>query len=276
MKLQSINQSLTFLLILLGSCAGTCAVYAQSSQGEAIPVKTDQAPPAPSKPSASRELPLGITFGATVSVLPFSPLPDLSTQTTTSDPVSQTVTGSSSTSNPVGIGAYVEVPVYSRLALHTGFLLRSVSFNAGTETILGEDTASTTVDERTFTSSLQRTRARYWEVPLVLRLYDSADHRKRFRAFIEGGAAYRIATVTETYREFTDADGTVTSDRALASLANSNAFGALIGAGFRAKGSGRVAFVPGIRFTRWFAPTFLDGPTRSTKNQMELMLSVTF
>ena len=84
------------------------------------------------------------------------------------------------------------------------------------------------------------------------------------------------ATVTETYREFTDAEGEVTRDRSPASLENSTHYGAVLGAGLRARSSGRIALMPGLRFTRWFSPTIVDGPTRSTKNQVEFLLSITF
>lgn len=265
MKLHRIIQHFSFLLILLTAYAGSGTLWAQAAPGQ----------PAP-EPSTPKELPLGIKIGATVSVLPFNPLPDVSTQTSTSDPVSQTTVGSRSTSNPVGAGAYVEVPIHSRVAVQAGFILRSISFNAGTETVTGDDGADTADEDWVFTSSLQRTRARYWEVPLVLRVYDSANQSKRLGAYVEGGVAYRIATVTETYREFTDAEGEVTRDRSPASLENSTHYGAVLGAGLRARSSGRIALMPGLRFTRWFSPTIVDGPTRSTKNQVEFLLSITF
>ncbi len=215
-------------------------------------------------------------MGGTLSILPFNMLSSETVQTTTSNPVSRTVNASNSTSNPVGGGFHVEVPLGGRIAVHSGILFRGASYNAGTETLLGEDDDDTEEDERVFTSSLERTRARYWDIPVIVRFYDSADRSKRVRGFFQAGVAFRRAGSIETYREFTAADGSTSKDETPATPVNRNITGGLVGAGFSMRGGPRVAFVPEIRYTRWFSPTFEDGPTRSAKNQLELLMSVTF
>jgi hypothetical protein len=222
------------------------------------------------------EFPGGIRVGGTLSILPFNVLSSETVRTTTSNPVSQTVNASHSTSNPIGGGFHVEVPLGGRIAIHSGILFRGASYNAGTETLLGEDDEDTEEDDRVFTSSLERTRSRYWDVPVIVRFYDSADRAKRVRGFFQAGMAFRHAGSIETYREFTAEDGSTSTDETPVKPANRNIAGAVIGAGFSMRGGPRVAFVPELRYTRWFAPTFEDGPTRSSKNQLELQMSVTF
>jgi hypothetical protein len=192
-------------------------------------------------------------------------------QTTTSDPVSRTVVASRSTSPPAGGGISVEIPLWGRLALQTGFLYRAASYTAGTESVFGEDK-----DKQTFSSSVERTRARYLDVPLLLRFHDSPDRAKSFRAFFQTGAAWRHVANMETEREATATNGSVTRDRTPVSPRNRTIYGGVLGAGLRFAPSQRLALVPELRYTRWLAQTFDDGPTRSSRNQLELLLSLTF
>lgn len=232
--------------------------------------ETNPTPPSVPSPSATG-LPWGIQVGATVSLLPFSVLSNESYQTTTSDPVSRTVDASRSTSPPVGGGMSVEVSLRGRLALQTGLLYRAASYAAGTESVFGEDE-----DKQTFRSSVERTRARYWDVPLLLRFYDSPDRGKGFRAFLQTGAAWRHVASIETEREQTATDGSVSRDRTPVSPRNRTIVGGVIGAGLRFAPSQRLALTPELRYTRWLDQTFDDGPTRSSRNQLELLLSLTF
>lgn len=251
------------MLALVGSAA------AQSQQQTAPSDAVSQTTPG--------EFPGGISIGATVSLLPFNVLASETITTTTSSPPSQTTVASNSTSGAAGAGLSVEIPLKGRIAFQTGFIFRSASYSAGSESVMGEDDEDTTdVDERTFTSSIERTRANYWDIPFVLRLYNSEDRTKSFRAFFQAGGSFRRASGIDSYRESVAADGSVSRLDTPVEPANRSIFGAVIGAGFRMRAAGRVSIVPELRYTRWFSPTFLNEPTRSSKNQVELMFGVTF
>ena len=253
-----------------GVSAQTAANAAQDSSASARRTAPASAADAP------KVLPGGIRIGATVSLLPFNVLPNEEYHTTTSVPVSSTVVASESTSPPAGGGVSIEIPIRGRFAFQTGFLFRSASYTAGTESVTGEDDDDTEEDDRVFTSSIERTRAQYWDVPLILRVYDSADRAKRFRAFFQTGAAIRRAANIETVREATASDGSVTRDTTPASARNRTIYGGVIGAGMQFATTGRLALVPELRYTRWTSPTFDSGPTRSTRNQLEVLFSITF
>ena len=226
---------------------------------------------------APHELPGGISIGATASLLPFNVLGSETIQTTTSDPVSGTTTASNSTSGPAGGGVSLELPIRSRFSILTGVLYRGASYTAGSETIEGEDDEDTTdVDERLYSSSLERTRASYWDIPMLVRFYDSPDRSKAFRPFVEAGGMFRFASGINTYREATSAEGETTTSETPAEPAHRRIFGATLGAGFRARAGGRVTLVPELRLTRWFSQTFLDEPTHSAKNQVEVVFSIVF
>lgn len=230
---------------------------------------------AASKPKY-KDLPGGIRIGATLSVLPFDMISSETVRTTTSNPVSETVLASQSTSNPAGAGFSIEVPLSRRIAVHSGVIFRGASYNAGTQSLLGEDDEDTEEDERVYSSSLQRTRSRYFDMPVLMRFYDSGDSAKKFRGFFQAGAAFRHAGSIETYREITAEDGSTSRDETPVKPRNTNITGAVIGAGFSMRAGSRAAFVPELRYTRWFSQTFDDGPTRSSKNQLEILVSVTF
>ena len=129
----------------------------------------------------------------------------------------------------------------------------------------------------------EKTIARVWDFPILLRYYNKSRYTRGPRVFFEGGFTVRrltnIRTSVETTFSTTDPetpDETDCCDRTSITPANPNALGGTVGIGLQLIDDVGVRLVPGFRYTRWFSNSLDNPPTRTIENQIEASLSFTF
>jgi hypothetical protein len=184
---------------------------------------------------------------------------------------------STSAASRLSGGATIEVDLTERISVSLDVLYRKVGYNAVTDIIEGVDDPETSlVDERVITSRFESTRANYWDVPVVVRVYHLDRSDPRPRAFFDLGVALRRVSNVRTYRRNVDPDESVHIDETAVEPAHSSAPGIVVGGGFQFRGASGIRITPEARYTRWLSNTFDASPTRSTTNQVELLLGITF
>jgi hypothetical protein len=173
-------------------------------------------------------------------------------------------------------GASIEVAILDKLSLTVDLLYRSAGYNTGNELIEGVDDPDTEEDDRSTTRTFQRTRAVYWDVPVMLRLYDAGWRERRPTVFFNiGGAARRVSKI-RTFREFELPDGTHSIDESPVEPANRLITGIVAGGGFQFRSASGLKVTPEVRLTRWLSTTFDSSPALSRRNQVEFLLGLTF
>jgi hypothetical protein len=240
-----------------------------------VPALHGQSDPAPQQSEQASSL-KRFSLGGRVSILAINLMNNELASSSTSEPPVKTTLTSASVSNQLGGGATLQFAVHDRLALSVDFLYRRAGYKAGFDRVEGVDDPETEEDERIFTSSFEQTRADYWDVPVLLRIYDSGRRKQGARAFVNGGVAIRFVKNLRTFREFTLPDGSIGGDETPADPANTTLKGVVFGAGWQFGSKVGLKVMPEVRYTRWLGHTFDTPPTRSKRHQVEFLFGITF
>ncbi len=253
-------RTVLFAALLLGS---TQVLFAQEASQEK----------APEPESFLRRF----SFGGRMTVLGTNAMNSGDMTRSTSEPPVTVTTTTSSESKRVGGGVTFEFALTDRISVGADLLYKRGGYNRSVFRAEGVDNADTTdKDERSITRNLESTRADYWDLPIVARFYNKGHGEGGARMFVLGGVAFRRATAVETVREVVRADGLSDTYDTPVEAAHKTVGGVVVGAGVQLMDDIRVKFTPELRFTRWFRSTFDNAPTQSPKNQVEIVLGLTF
>jgi len=214
-----------------------------------------------------------IHFGARGSVLFNNLMNDQSdTQSFEDTGLSQTIY-SNSAAKRYGGGATVGIDLTDHFYLSVDLLYRRSGYDKGTVNSTQDTEDSSGVDTW---GVLERTRADYWDVPILLRYYHKTVEDEGMRLFATGGFAIRTATGVTTYNEEFDIDNLRNTNATPTTPDNKTIPGAVVGVGVRLSDTMPVKVDLEARYTRWLNRTFESGSTRSNVNQGEFIVSFTF
>ncbi len=187
-----------------------------------------------------------------------------------------TVTGTTATltstnnARPFGGGVAGYYYLTKTLSLNLDFIYRRTGYST-----------TDVLDDATTTSYFSRTRANYFDFPLLARYHSGRYHLLHSPVFIEGGPTLRyVEQITTSTTVDTTVNSAVTSvccteipDRP----DHRAAIGITAGVGLRLPPDQLgVRIVPEIRYTRWMQSTFSAAPTMSNRDQAEVLLTISF
>ena len=198
------------------------------------------------------------------------------TQQNLTTPAIEVLSSATGQSSRWGGGVIVQFAVTSRWAVALGGNYRRGGYTMTTDTATGVDNPATGGDERKHTTVSEDTRATFWDVPLLVRRYSKSHTKPGFRYFYEAGGTARFATNVRTSAEVTDPSGNVTCCTASPAPFKKMVPGATAGIGFQYVDDFGIRAVPEVRYTRWFGSTFATNGAQSNRDQVEVVLSITF
>ncbi|MBE0657258.1 MAG: PorT family protein [Bryobacteraceae bacterium] len=122
----------------------------------------------------------------------------------------------------------------------------------------------------------ERTRAAFWDVPVLLRYtkYQQRGIRPRVTGMI--GPSMRFVKGIDSYREFVNKNANVTQTSTPITPASKMTPGATAGLGISWQDEIGVKFSVEGRYTRWQKDAFRNGPTVSTRNTVEVLVGFSF
>ena len=216
--------------------------------------------------------------GATLTVLGLSLVPGSSNTVTNSSTVS-TAYNTTGASQRIGYGITAQAAITDRFTIAVGGYLRRIGyqFNTTVTTTTLQSVNGVLTPISTSTSTHEDTRARLFDVPLVLRFYSKGRHTPGPRWFVEGGGAFRDSNSIRTSLSSTNSAGTLsccTNTPAVPSHRTSIGF--VGGAGFQLIDPFGIRVIPEVRYTRWMTQTFDAITTRTEQNQVEAVLTLSF
>jgi len=268
--------------LLLPAFLAALAAPAQTGQS----AQTSPQAPAPAKPKAGASQPAPFfedkpyirrfTIGGNASFL----VPGLmksgeQTESLASPPL-QIDTKNENKGTIFGGGVTVQFFLGERYAINADLQLRRPRYKLTTTLYEGVDNPNTPGDERTVTFYTEDTRARYWDLPLLLRRYNESRYENRWKWFYEAGPVLRHVTGirSATEKEFR---GTKTCcDETPATPAHRNIYGAAAGIGLVLKDDFGIKLIPEFRYTRLFGGIFNNRAAQSRRGQYEILVSITF
>lgn len=225
------------------------------------------------KPTERRQ-----AIGFRVSAFPIgsmSVLGDATSMTTTLAPTYDWQFRTTSRSPALSVGPAIELMLGKRATISAELLFHRLRYDKVTSIRSGSDDPNTNGDERSVTTKTEQTKARLWDVPVMIH-YRLGSAGLWSRAYVAGGAAYRSVSKIRTETETVLANAETSNDYTAAVAAQKSTFGAVIGFGFRLIDDFNIKSTPEIRFTRWQNRTFDLDTTRTSLNQLELGIGFTF
>lgn len=254
------------LLIVALSCGAPVLLYAQ----KAGTLDPKQEP-----------LPKGyyhrVSFGATLSVMGLPLVPAKTMSNVTTSPALDAVYTTTAASQRIGYGGVVQLAITERFAVNVSLLTRRIGYKLNSDIFTGTDNPTTTVDERKHAVTNEDTRARLYDLPVMVQYYGRDRHAPKLRWFVEGGGVLRRVSDIKTSIDSTIGTAATTCCTTTPAVpANRTARGAVAGAGVLFKDDFGIHVVPEFRYTRWFNQTFQSFSTGTQRNQLEAMVSLTF
>ncbi|MBK5290449.1 MAG: hypothetical protein JJE04_01980 [Acidobacteriia bacterium] len=216
-----------------------------------------------------------ISVGLSVPVLVFYPVANGSLRQDVNSTL-QVNSNTITTGHRLGLGAVVQLALPRQFALAGSLSLRRVAFNATKNTFTGVDNPNTAADERKLTTDDESTKARHWDLTVLVRRYNKEHWEKGRRWFFELGAAGRRTNKIQTSVATTAGGETVCCNTTPHEVANKLARGVVGGVGLHFTDEIGVRFVPEFRYTRWLNRSFDNLSTRSRRDQFEAVISFTF
>jgi hypothetical protein len=248
------------LVLWLGGSAGVCRAQSTETEKEQEAAKS--------------------AIGFRVRVLPIRSWSVLGNhQTMTSTVANNTIYDwnfNTTSHSPVyGIGPAFEFRVGKATTLSAEVLFDRLSYQKVTNAYSGTDDPTTANDERSRTTITESTKARLFDVPLVV-------HHSPFRRpgawshfYIAAGITDRITTNVRTTNNITNPDATTATNYDRAQVSKTNLLGAVAGIGFRFIDDFNIKVTPEIRYTRWAGGNLGTDSTQSPRNQIEFGLAFT-
>ena len=221
-----------------------------------------------------------ISLGATLSVLLMPTMPKGSSSNVTTSPPFDALYATTPLTGPyqrMGYGATAQLMLTGRLGVNASLFMRRIGYKFNSDIFTGTDNPLTTADERTHTVMNNDTRAKLYDLPVVVRFYGKDRHEAGTRWFAEFGGSIRRVSNIRTAIDTTINDGTLTCcDNTPTKPAKRNVHGLVGGAGLQFIDPLGIRVVPEVRYTRWMGETFNSIATITRRNQVEAMISLTF
>jgi hypothetical protein len=183
---------------------------------------------------------------------------------------------SESKSARVGAGPSLEYAATRKLSFAVDFVYHRFGYKTTTEILTGVDNTSTSTDERKKTSVLEKTRASFWDLPVVARYSVRDRNGGRMKVFAAAGFAFRHLSGIHTATETTYPDASTCCTETPATPSHRSARGLVVGAGLRMIDDFGIKMTPEVRYTHWLADAFSPVPAQSRRNQLEILIGITF
>ena len=175
----------------------------------------------------------------------------------------------------LGFGPALEFQVGKRTTLSAEVLFNRLSYQKVTDAFSGTDDPTTASDERSRMTITESTKARVFDVPVMLHYAVSKRPGVLSHLYVSGGVTDRLVTTIRTTNNITYSDGTTSANYDKVQAAKSNLLGAVVGIGFRFIDDVHIRVTPEIRYTRWMGGTFETESTISPRNQVDVGLAFT-
>ncbi len=270
--------SLILLPVLaLAAPGGARAQQAAAQEGQ--PPAAAQARPEASQPAPFFEDEPYIrrfTIGGNASILILGLMKGGEQSESIASPPLQIDTKNESKGTLFGGGFTMQFFLTDRYAVNADLQLRRPRYKLTSTFYEGIDNPNTPGDDRTATFFTEDTRARYWDLPVLVRRYNESRFEDRWKWFYEVGPVVRRVTGIRSTTEKEFRNVKTCCDETPAAPAHKNVFGAVAGAGLVVKDDFGIKLIPEFRYTRWFGGIFNNRAAQSRRDQYEILFSITF
>jgi opacity protein-like surface antigen len=251
-----------------------CAFFGSIALAQQPESQQDQEKPAPARqqgPRATLIGPLSIGFRVGIQVGNLMDATSGVDTDTTVEPFRTTEVVAESMSSHVGWGPAIQLNFTERIALNVDLLHRGVGYDTTTTVV---DEATDVEDEQFVSERVETVSAKFWDLTILPRY--RFGERGKPRPYVTGGFALRSLSKERGYVQTTDEEGNVESADLDLQPANTAVRGMVFGAGVQIQDDVGFKLELEFRHTRWFRRTFDTDFARSTRQQSEILIGLTF
>ncbi|MCS7315818.1 MAG: hypothetical protein RMI94_11330 [Bryobacterales bacterium] len=217
-------------------------------------------------------------FGLRLRTLPFERLSvmreGMAMQTTFSGTTAYDFNANTTSKSPVmGGGLAFEFRLAKRVRLSSELLFHRLRYESSTATYWGKDDPATGNDDRTQSSVREQTKARLWDLPVLVHYRGLRSSGPLSHVWVGAGVAGRTISTIRTKAEIKKPDGSSSVQYNATAPARRTLAGIVVALGLRFVDDMNIKVMPEIRFTRWSGSTFSSFTTRSPRSQLEFGVS---
>jgi hypothetical protein len=209
--------------------------------------------------------------GATLTVMGLTTVKKRDINTVTSSPVVDALYSTINASQRIGFGVTAQVAITDRFAVNGSLFMKKLGYQMTSDIIEGNDPTT-----QIHTSRHEDTRARLFDLPVVVRYYGKDRFDPGARWFVEGGAALRRVSNIRTTTDTVVGSGNLTYDFTAAKPDRRTIRGLVAGFGVQLIDPFGIRVVPEVRYTRWAGQIFNSLSTGTRRDQVEAMISLGF
>jgi hypothetical protein len=171
----------------------------------------------------------------------------------------------------LGGGLTLEYAASQRLLVSADVLYRYFAYTAET------DTGTTLADGTSQGSTvIEYTHARYYDLPILARFTTRPARTAAAQALVGAGVSFRRASNIRTTTNTTSSDSSASVSYTPRTPLNRTAYGVMASLGFRVKDDFGIKVTPEVRYIRWLSPLFSGWPAEQRRNELQVVIGITF
>ena len=214
-------------------------------------------------------------FGARARFIPMNILRKGELVTTTENPPIEWETKLDRKVPILGYGITAEYQITTSFGLAVDLLYHQVRYEMLNNIRTGVRNPNSTIDNRPVTQFREKTRAQFFDLPVIVRWRPTDEYGDPARWFLGAGPTLRQArNIRSTYNQSQpvipnpDSSGIAPHNR--------NIYGATVAAGITAKDDFGIRITPEVRYTRWLGQNFSNFAARTNRHQLQILIGITF
>lgn len=174
-----------------------------------------------------------------------------------------------------GYGITAEYQITSSFGIAADLLFHQVRYEMLNNIRTGVRNPNSTVDNRRVIQIREKTRAQFFDLPVIVRWRPTDEYGDPARWFLGLGPTVRQARNVRSSWEQTQPiiDNPITSGVAPHTR---HIYGATVAAGITAKDDFGIRITPEVRYTRWVGQSFSNFAARTNRHQLQILLGITF
>lgn len=214
-------------------------------------------------------------FGARARFIPMNILRKGEVTTTSTNPAIEWEAKLDRKTPILGYGVTAEFQITTSFGIAADLLFHQVRYEMLNNIRLGTRNPNSSIDTRPVVQLKERTRAQFFDLPVIVRWRPTDEYGDPARWFLGVGPTIRQARNVYTTNEQTQPIIPNPKNEIVAPF-NRNIYGATIAAGITAKDDFGIRITPEVRYTRWLGQNFSNFAARTNRHQLQILLGITF
>lgn len=174
-----------------------------------------------------------------------------------------------------GYGITAEYQITTSFGIAADLLFHQVRYEMLNNIRTGVRNPNSTIDNRRVTQIREKTRAQFFDLPIIVRWRPTDEYGDPARWFLGLGPTMRQA---RNVRTVWDQSQPIIENNITSGIAphNRNIYGATVAAGITAKDDFGIRITPEVRYTRWLGQNFSNFAARTNRHQLQILIGITF